>query len=257
MNGVRRLLVVLAMTALVLGVVGLPANAKQPINVVFPPAIRAYIKALASSTPAGAATAEKLTQPGSYAAVYTHAVGGVDQAAADSGQPFPATTPTFSPAKGRASLCSGTPPTCIVFSSFVVQAGKITDFTRNRNGFVGALSEGDGTSHDALGSSLTVVGAYMPDPARLIVDVAVKNGDHQLTFNFAGTYLGPDGHQVQSSQGLTASSDLRPGSHTTLAFVFQGVTVGGSVIVKCLNPATTLPADYIAETQMPVPVFQP
>ena len=257
MKGVRRLLVVLPVAALLLGVVVLPATAKQPTNVVFTPVIRGYMNALGSGTPAGPARAEKLTQPGSYAAVYTHSVRGVDQAAADSGQPLPATTPTFSAAKGRASLCSGTPPTCIVFSSFVVKGGKITDFKRNGNGFVGALSAGDGTSHDALGSSLTVIGAYMPDPSQLIVDVAVKNGDHQLTFNFAGTYIGSDGHQVQSSQSLIATTDLRPGSSAALTFVFQGVTVGGSVIVKCLNPATTLPADYIAETQMPVPVFQP
>ena len=246
------------MAALLLGLVALPANANErTTNVVFTPVIRAYVKALGKSTPRGAATAEKLTRPGSYAAVYTHSVGGLAQAAADSGQSLPAATPTFSAQKGTASLCGGTPRTCIVFSSFVMKGGKITNFKRNGNGFVGALSAGDGTSHDALGSSLTVIGAYLPDPSQLVVDVAVKNGDRQLAFNFAGTYIGPDGHQVQSSQGLTASTDLRPGSHTTLAFVFPGVAVGGSVIVKCLDQAASTPADYIAETQMPVPVYQP
>ena len=261
MNRGRQRLVILPIALSSSAWVALPANAKLPTTtVVFAPVIRAYINALGSSTVAGAATAEKLTRPGSYAAVYTHAVGGLAQAAADSEQSLPPATPTFSARKGTASLCGGTPRTCVVFSSFVVKSNKVTNFKRDGHGFAGSLSAGDGSHHDALGSSLTVLGAYLPDPSQLVVSVAVKNGDRQLAFNDVGTYIGPDGHQVQSSHALMPGTDIQPGASATLAFAFPGVTVGGSVIVKCVDPAAVsagAPADSTAETQLPVPVYRP
>jgi hypothetical protein len=257
-KAVHRFCVVTLLAGVYLGSVVPSAEAKGSTKGSLPPVVRSYMKALGMGTPAGAATAERLTAPGSYAAVYTHSVGGLLQAGADSGQSFPSETPTFSDKKGTVTLCSETPPTCIVFSSFAVKSHKIVDFKRDGNGFAGALSAGDGSTHDALGSSLTVLGAYLPNPSNLVVDVAVKNGDRQLAFNYIGNYIGPDGHQVTSSSQLTPSTELRPGSSATLAFVFPGVSVGGSVIVKCFDRAASPspPSNYMAETQMAVPVYQ-
>ena len=119
--------------------------------------------------------------------------------------------------------------------------------------FTGALSSGDGSTHDALGSSLSVVGAYQQVAGHLIVIVSVKNGPTRLSFSYKGTYIGPHGHRVQSTQTVTPGSHLRPGSSATLAFTFPGGAPGGSVIVKCTGQAR----GKVAKTQMPVPVFQP
>jgi hypothetical protein len=214
---------------------------------------RAYVKALALASPAGVKTLAKLSTPGSNVDAYSRAFGGLVSAATDAGRSLPRGRVHFNDKEARASICVGSPRACIVFSKFKVASGKVADFVRDGVPFAGTLSTGDGSVHDALGSSLAVIGAYEPGSASLVVSVSVENGPNQLSFSYIGTYIRPDGHQVQSSQAVTPGSDLRPGSSATLAFEFPGSAPGGSVIVKCAGQTL----GDVAETQMPVPVFQP
>ena len=140
-----------------------------------------------------------------------------------------------------------------MYSKFKVVSGKVADFRRDNTPFTGALSSGDGSAHDALRSSLSVVGAYQLVAGDLIVIINVKNGPTRLSFSYTGTYIGPHGQRVQSTQTVTPGSHLSPGSSATLAFTFPGAAPGGSVIVKCTGKAH----GKVAKTQMPVPVFQP
>jgi hypothetical protein len=237
---------------LALGVFTVPAAAKSKVQPL-PPVARAYLNALARFTTVSLATADKLTASKSYADVYTRTLGNLGQASLDAGQSLPASTVRIDKRKSSGGLCSGTPEVCIAFSDFVLKSRKIVDFKRDGISLAGTLSAGDGATHDCLGSTLTVQGAYQPNTANLVVDVAVKNGDRQVGFDFHGAYIGLDGHQVQSASVIAPQMSLQPGSSADIAFVFPGVTPGGSVIAQCFGEP---PSYDNATAQMPVPVYQ-
>jgi hypothetical protein len=218
-----------------------------------PKVVRAYITALALASPTGAATTVRLSAPGSNAEVYSRGVAGRVQANADAGRRSPSSTPEFDEKHATASLCGGTPRSCLVFSKFKVVSGKVADFRRDNRPFTGALSSGDGSVHDALGSSQSVVGAYHLAAGDVIVIVSVKNGPTRLSCDDTATYVESNGHEVQSTQTVTPGSDLAPDSSATLAFTFPGVAPGGSVVVRCAGPA----GGKVVVTRMPVPVFRP
>jgi len=233
--------------------VGLTSGTAEGEASKLPKVVRAYITALALASPTGAATTVRLSAPGSNAEAYSRGVAGRVQANADAGRPLPSSTPEFDDEHATASLCAGTPRSCLVFSKFRVVSGKVADFRRDGIPFTGRLSSGDGSAHDALGSSLSVVGAYQLAAGDLVVVVTVKHGPTPLSFRAGGTYIGPDGHRVQSTQAVRPGADSKPGSSATLAFTFPGVAPGGSVIVR----STAAGHGKVAKTRMPVPVFRP
>jgi hypothetical protein len=144
-------------TALAVGLIAGSADAKAG---KLPKVVRAYMTALAAVTPAGTASTLKLAAPGSNAEAYSRAFGGFVQAGVDAGQPLPTFKPQFDDTKATASICGGSPRTCLVFSKFKVVSGKVADFLRNDEPFTGSLSTGDGSAHDALGSSLNRPGIH-------------------------------------------------------------------------------------------------
>jgi hypothetical protein len=246
----RRGLAVVIVAALAVGLTTAAADAEAG---KLPKVVKAYMTALALASPKGAATTVKLSAPGSNAEAYSRGVAGRVEANTDAGQPSRSSMPEFDDEHATVSLCGGTPRSCLVYSQFEVVSGKVADFRRDDIPFTGALSTGDGSSHDALGSTLSVVGAYQLVAGDLIVVVGVKNGPTRLSFSYKGTYVGPDGHRVRSTQTVTPGAHLKRGSSATLAFTFPGAAPGGSVIVKCTGQGR----GKVAKTEMPVPVFRP
>jgi hypothetical protein len=101
----------------------------------------------------------------------------------------------------------------------------------------GHLATGTGQPVQALGVTATLDVVYVsPVAGSMAILFTVKGAPDgpRSVFASSATYVGPDGHQQQVAPGSTAEPSgggLQPGATTTLAVVFPGAALGGTLNV--------------------------
>jgi hypothetical protein len=238
-----------AVTIAALVVIGPVPSGEAATKGGLPVTAKAYVKAGALGTSAGTLRMQELARKNSYAWAYAVARTGLMQAAESNGQSIEPGEATFRGKKATVCATAGSSD-CIELSSFELQGKKVVDFLREGQSFEGTLSVG-GTTARALGSTLTLLGAYVTTEGDLVMSVEIDNGSSQLSFSYLGDYTDPDGRQIESSQQLTPFSGVQPNGVATIAFVFPDSPPGGTVIVTCSDPDT----QATAEAELLVPVF--
>lgn len=149
--------------------------------------------------------------------------------------------------EGGVEMCSG--GSCSTFSDFEVTDGRLVAFIVDGNAISERLVTG-GETINASGVTGTLVAAYQTVSSNELIVVAdINNGrDDQAHLNiYSAEYVDEGGAQSTATDALGAI-ELRPGSSTTVAVIFEGASPGGTAYI----PGTSANFEESFELQLTV-----
>ena len=109
-------------------------------------------------------------------------------------------------------------------------AGKLVDFTVNKQALGPRLTVGNGQSVRSAGNRFTFLTAYKTvAQGALFVTLKIETGKKPISANlYSASYRSPDGKQRQASEAF-GPYEIDAQSNTVVTLIFPGVKPGGRV----------------------------